>query len=358
MLAHAIVSSVLKNETVVEDPEDVHGILELCQVLIREQPDAAPLPPGSGGRRGAFGSEREDVAEEQGWIARMVHLFRSESLGTQFEVRISLLPELSDLNIYIKILQSARRHLEAGGDRMRFTFPAVITSAIKLCRRYKNREHLEDDWASKVEAILKFVRQLTSILATQVDAPTIALRLFLLAAQIADECGFEDLAYDLYVEAFTVYEEGISESRAQLQAITLVIGTLQGARVFGVDNYDTLITKAALHGAKLLKKPHQASAVHLASHMWWQEASTLERTESSTPAGPEKPATVPQTKEGDDGAEAPKAVRQMIFETKHSELTDPAVSAPRQQACPRVSSEITPYCQLCDRRDRYCPTIR
>ena len=226
-----------------------------------------------------------------------------------------LSPELSDCNISIKILQSARRHLEAGGDRMRFTFPAVITSAIKLCRRYKNREHLEDDWTSKVEAILKFVRQLTSILATQVDAPTIALRLFLLAAQIADECGFEDLAYDLYVEAFTVYEEGISESRAQLQAITLVIGTLQGARVFGVDNYDTLITKAALHGAKLLKKPHQASAVHLASHMWWQETSTLERAESSTPAGPEKPATAPQTKDGEDGAEVPKAVRQLIFET-------------------------------------------
>ena len=191
---------------------------------------------------------------------------------------------------------------------MRFTFPAVITSAIKLCRRYKNREHLEDDWASKVEVILKFVRQLTSILATQVDAPTIALRLFLLAAQIADECGFEDLAYDLYVEAFTVYEEGISESRAQLQAITLVIGTLQGARVFGVDNYDTLITKAALHGAKLLKKPHQASAVHLASHMWWQN-SAPERADLTTPAGHEKPPTSPQAKDGEDGADAPKAVR-------------------------------------------------
>jgi vacuolar protein sorting-associated protein 35 len=105
-----------------------------------------------------------------------------------------------------------------------------------------------------------------------VDAPGIALRLFLLAAQISDECGFEDLTYDLYVQAFTVYEDSISESRAQLQAITLIIGTLQGARVFGIDNYDTLITKAALHGAKLLKKSHQATAVHLASHLWWQEA--------------------------------------------------------------------------------------
>ena len=117
---------------------------------------------------------------------------------------------------------------------------------------------------------MKFVRQLTSILATKVEAPAIALRLFLLSAQIADECGFEDLTYDLYVQAFSVYEDNISESRAQLQAITLIIGTLYGAKVFNDDNYDTLITKAALHGAKLLKKSHQGTAVGLASHLWWQ----------------------------------------------------------------------------------------
>ena len=119
---------------------------------------------------------------------------------------------------------------------MRYTYPALITSAIKLCRRYKNREHLEDDWQSKVSTILKFVRQLNSILSTNVDAPAIALRLFLLGAQIADECGFENLTYDMYVDAFTVYEDSISESRAQLQAITLIIGTLQGAREFSEDN--------------------------------------------------------------------------------------------------------------------------
>ncbi|KAI0641093.1 vacuolar protein sorting-associated protein 35 [Trametes meyenii] len=259
-LSHSLISSVLKNETVIETPEDVNGILELCHVLIRDQADASTA--GAHGapthvkdpRRGPYHYEREELAEEQGWIARMVHLFRSENLDVQFE-----------------ILQTARRHFETGGDRMRFTYPALITSAIKLCRRYHNREHLEEDWQSKVSSILKFVRQLNSILSTTVEAPSIALRLFLLAAQIADECGFENLTYDMYVDAFSVYEESISESRAQLQAITLIIGTLQGARVFSEDNYDTLITKAALHGAKLLKKPHQASAVNLASHLWWQD---------------------------------------------------------------------------------------
>jgi vacuolar protein sorting-associated protein 35 len=146
------------------------------------------------------------------------------------------------------------------------------------------RRSQEPEWKTKVEAILKFARKLISILATQVEAPSIALRLFLLAAQVADECGFEDLAYDLYVQAFSVYEDAISESRAQLQAITLITGTLQAARVFGPDNYDTLITKAALHGAKLLKKPHQATAVTLASHMWWQEAPAPDGAPGPPPA--------------------------------------------------------------------------
>lgn len=106
------------------------------------------------------------------------------------------------------------------------------------------------------------------------------LRLYLLALQAADESDKEELAYEFAVQAFTIYEESISESRAQLQAITIIIQTLQQARVFTTaDNYDVLITKAALHGAKLLKKGHQAQAVMLASHLWWQ-------TESA--GGPEK----------------------------------------------------------------------
>lgn len=163
----------------------------------------------------------------------------------------------------------------------------------------------EDDWQTKVATILKFVRQLISILHGQVEAPSIALRLFLLAAQIADECGFENLAYDFYVQAFTVYEESISESRGQLQAITLIIGTLQGAKVFSADNYDTLITKAALHGARLLKKSHQATAVGLASHLWWQEVPAEdESTEVEKPEPPKNPSA-----SADEEPEGPKSVR-------------------------------------------------
>lgn len=292
-IAQAVVMSVLRNETVMSTPEDVSGVLDLCSPIIRDHKDAimGGLPHGGihmgagsggqGGYSGAYGHygggdprmaqgmygagarsmgrhhmmqyDMEEMAEEQGWIARMIHLFRADELETQFS-----------------LLQTARKHFVDGGERIKFTLPPLITSAIKLGRRYKLRERQEPNWETKMLTLYKFIHQVISILYNKVESSDICLRLFLLAAQSADESGFEELAYEFYVQAFTIYEESISESRAQLHAIGLIISTLQTARVFGTDNYDTLITKAALHGAKLLKKPHQAAAVMMASHLWWQ----------------------------------------------------------------------------------------
>lgn len=103
-IAHAIVASVLKNETVIETPEDVKGLLELCHVLVRDQRDRSSMVqnhPGAmtmagGGRQeqrqmggGGRGQQVYDVvemAEEQGWIARIVHLFKVDDLEVQFKV--------------------------------------------------------------------------------------------------------------------------------------------------------------------------------------------------------------------------------------------------------------------------------
>ncbi|KAF8555930.1 vacuolar protein sorting-associated protein 35 [Imleria badia] len=334
-IAHSVVTSVLKNETVIETPGDVDGVLDMCHVLIKDQTDAvggsAVKDVKEIRRQGPYVVEKEDMAEEQGWVARMVHLFRAESLAVQFE-----------------LLQTARRHFEAGGERMRYTFPALITSSIKLCRRYKIREHVEEDWHAKVTTILKFVRECTSILATQVDSPALALRLFLLAAQIASECGsgFEDLAYDFYVQAFSVYEDSISESRAQLAAITLIIGTLQGARVFEVDGYDTLITKAALHGAKLLKKPHQATAVHAASHLWWQEPAVAVEEgdgEGEGDAGGEAKEGGKDKEEGEDAKAYPHQDSKRVLECLQKSL----------RIAHSATEEIVTVQIYCDTLDQY-----
>ena len=134
-LAHSIISSILKNETVIEAPEDVDGVLELCRVLIEDQTPLPPPPVDGGyvpnGRHMVrSAADMEQLAEEQGWVARIVHLFRAEQLDVQYE-----------------LFRTARKHFERGGDRMRFTFPSLITAAIALARRYKQREHEASTWA-------------------------------------------------------------------------------------------------------------------------------------------------------------------------------------------------------------------
>lgn len=133
------------------------------------------------------------------------------------------------------------------------------------------------------------MHQVAQHLYNAVESSEVCLRLYLMALQAADDTGLEGLAYEFAVQVgfwlqasadgryahidkqcFVIYEESINDSKAQLQAITLIINTLHETRVFSEENYDTLITKAALHGAKLLKKGHQATAVAKASHLWWQ----------------------------------------------------------------------------------------
>lgn len=100
-IAHAVVASVLKNETVIDDADDVKGLLDLCHVLVRDQKDR-PMMAGGGGGGGGQGRQRgqpydvDEMAEEQGWIARMVHLLKADDLDVQFKVCSFLHARLSD----------------------------------------------------------------------------------------------------------------------------------------------------------------------------------------------------------------------------------------------------------------------
>jgi vacuolar protein sorting-associated protein 35 len=96
-IAHAIVTSILKNETLIESPEDVNGILDICNVLIRDQKDATLSSPFSGLTGGRIPRssgippmmDPEEFAEEQGWLARIIHLFKSDDPDNQFMVMLT-----------------------------------------------------------------------------------------------------------------------------------------------------------------------------------------------------------------------------------------------------------------------------
>ncbi|KAG0240701.1 Vacuolar protein sorting-associated protein 35 [Actinomortierella wolfii] len=272
-VAHAVVQSILKNETIISTPEEVNGILDICAVMVRDQKDGgfnlSPFRNPRGGRHDSGGVDFEEFAEEQGKLARIIHLFRSD-----------------DADVQAAILSAARKQFADGGERIRYTFPPLVIQAVKLARRFKKLQDTDEEWEKKCSTLFRFIHQVISILHNKVENSDIVLRLFLLAGQAADECHFEDICYEFFVQAFTIYEEAISESKAQYQAILLMVGTLQTTSCFNLDHYDTLITKCALHGAKLLKKPDQCRAVYTCSHLWWGTTIVSQNDEGEETSSP------------------------------------------------------------------------
>ncbi|RFU74222.1 vacuolar sorting-associated vps35 [Trichoderma arundinaceum] len=250
-VAGGIIRGLLKDQIKISKTEQLEHVLDVLSVLIKEGTQA-PQYPGATQRRAV---ETDETLEEQGWLARMVHLLQGDSNDTQF-----------------KLLQLTRKAFSEGNDRIRTTTPPLITACLKLARKFKTREHFEDNWETQINALFKFIHSAISTLYTRVNGAGVAelaLRLFSSAGQTADLTGFEEVAYEFYAQAFTAYEESISDSKAQFQAVCVIASSLHQTRNFGKENYDTLITKCAQHGSKLLRKPDQCRAVYLASHLWW-----------------------------------------------------------------------------------------
>lgn len=72
-----------------------------------------------------------------------------------------------------------------------------------------------------------------------------------------------------FFQAFTIYEESVSGSKAQSSAIALIIGTLRSMTVFGYENYETLSTKCAVHCSRQLKRVDQCRGMLLVAHLFW-----------------------------------------------------------------------------------------
>ncbi|EGX95976.1 vacuolar sorting protein 35 [Cordyceps militaris CM01] len=250
-VAGNIIRTLLKTQTKIVKTEQMENVLEIMSVLIKEGNQATQGYPAAQRRP----VETDETMQEQGLLARMVHLLHAEDNDTQF-----------------KLIQLTRKAFADGGDRIRTTTPPLITAGLRLTRKLKAREGLDDNWETQSNALFKFMHSVLSTLYTRVNgsgASEMALRLFCAAGQAADMTGFEEAAYEFYAQAFTVYEEAVSDSKAQFQAVCVIASSLHQTRNFGKENYDTLITKCAQHGSKLLRKPDQCRAVYLASHLWW-----------------------------------------------------------------------------------------
>jgi len=177
----------------------------------------------------------------------------------------------ADTDVHFQLYATARKHYGQGGDRrIPYSLPPLVFGCLKLARRIFSREEAEKESGGpviKAKKVFGFVIEIISVLSEKVSET--ALRLFLQAATASDALGYEAIAYEYVAQAFLVYEDQISDSKAQLVAIGLIVAHLHHMKSFGTENYDTLTTKASQHSAKLLRKPDQCRAVYECAHLFW-----------------------------------------------------------------------------------------
>lgn len=276
-LASSVAHDVLKGGNKISTIEEVEGIFGLVRIVIRQGLDIQKQGVSVGtdnlaGLMGDVGVSGEDDREisdaimaDQSNLAKIVHLIYNKNTSKH-----------SDL------LVAARKALSEAGPFVRLTYPALVTNALRLVRRIKARESVDEDSKEKITSTFAFVQQVVNEIY-RVGGSDKALRLYVSSASVADQVGAEKAAYEYFAQAFTIYEEVVSDSKAQYQAILLISGTLQSSRHFSLDSYDTLVSKCALYGSKLLKKPDQCRAMYLVSHLWWAvEIPALGEQEETT----------------------------------------------------------------------------
>ncbi|TQD76751.1 hypothetical protein C1H46_037702 [Malus baccata] len=198
--------------------------------------------------------DEEDFKEEQNSVARLIQMFSNDDSEEMF-----------------KIICTVKKHILKGGPkRLPFTVPPLVFSSLKLVRKLQAQEEnpFGDDASTTPKKNFQLLTQTIEALLN-VPAPELALRLYLQCAEAANDCDLEPVAYEFFTQAYILYEEEISDSKAQVTAIHLIVGTLQRMHVFGVENRDTLTHKATGYSAKLLKKADQCRAVYACSHLFW-----------------------------------------------------------------------------------------
>ncbi|XP_039157650.1 vacuolar protein sorting-associated protein 35A isoform X2 [Eucalyptus grandis] len=243
VMATVIIQNIMKNNTHISTADKVEALFELIKGLIKDLDETLHDEV-----------DEDDFKEEQCSVARLIQMLHNEDPEEMF-----------------KIICVVKKHILTGGPkRLSFTVPPLVFNSLKLVRRLQGQEEnpFGDDESTSTKKIFQLLNQIVEALSS-IPAPDLALRLYLQCAEAANDCDLEPVAYEFFTQAYIIYEEEISDSRAQVTAMHLIIGTLQRMHVFGVENRDTLTHKATGYSAKLLKKPDQCRAVYACSHLFW-----------------------------------------------------------------------------------------
>nr|CAD2166646.1 unnamed protein product [Meloidogyne enterolobii] len=256
-IAAFIIENALENNTLIECEDHLDKLFSLIESLLIDTPtnnddiiqqktSLLKLNGGGGGQNNNdeinnFNlNEQKDFEEQQILVARLIHLIQSEHV-----------------EIHFKLLNKMRKVFGSGGNaRLRYTLPPTIFVAHKFVLKIDEMREQIENFDSRCSKIFHFCINTINALRQQAES-----------AIIADRINFDktsETTYEFISKAFSVYEEEISESREQVQSLTLLIATITQESMCFIR-------------FQITKRPDQAQMICLVARVfWYSRVSDLE----------------------------------------------------------------------------------
>ena len=299
-VASALLRAVLADAAPIDSADKLDQLFLLLTPLLRDPTDEeaagdasaraalrAAAQHAADRENGVQGAPDEAFEAEQLLVARVVHLLRAEAPS----------------QLHAMFLKARRSFGLGGVRRIQHTLVPLVFRELALVRRLHAAEAQrapaqpqapaptggEEEGAgdggggaadAPAEAApagvparkgFQFVHEIVTAMAP--SYPALALRLFLQGAAAADGLSLSDIAYEFMTQAFTIYEEMLSDSRVQVRALQSMVGTMLQCAHFAEEDRDSIVTNLAQHCATLLKKPNQCRMVAMAGHLFWAGAN-------------------------------------------------------------------------------------
>ncbi|CCD22259.1 vacuolar protein sorting-associated protein 35 NDAI_0A01010 [Naumovozyma dairenensis CBS 421] len=276
------------SKEIINSKVQLEHILSMCEPIIKSR--ISLLTPKEGNNNITEDEAQDDDEQDETFIILDAN---QEKLAKFTHVIINSLNNseiLYTVEKQMECLLILKSWYYKGGSNIKYTYPSIITNFWKLIRksnklksRLPKKKSYYDDVIKK---LFKHISRCTNDLFNLCgNSYTDAIYKFnLQSASLADQLSLNEISYDFFSQAFTVFEESLSDSKTQFQSLVYMAQTLQKTRsLYKESYYDSLIVRCTLHGSKLLKKQDQCRAVYLCSHLWWAtEISILGEEEGVT----------------------------------------------------------------------------
>ncbi|KAI3384292.1 hypothetical protein SNEBB_005051 [Seison nebaliae] len=302
LLSIDILTNIIENQTKIIEIDSLKNLLRLIESLLIDQIDQIHPRTWSSLSRKADEETGEEVEEDvqmdfqPDQLQKSANeLFANEEFIEQQYLIAKLVHQTSSCELkpekQLEIFQCLQETFIKGGPvRVRFTLTSLVS---EICNYCKNCWELHREDEELGEKYLLFTKEVIESLVTEgnlvsggVDIskmPSISaiirndesnvrsndlnetvLRLYLLATSIGNYVNCENseaYVYEFFSNAFTLYEEELGDSKAQVNAFALIIGTFCQIKCLTEENHEPLRAQSCLAASKLLKKPDQCHAI-------------------------------------------------------------------------------------------------